>query len=147
MAEVSLRVVTNENLEDVIALSVSPAQEAFVAPNIKSLAQAAVTDEAMFRAIYADDEPVGFLMLSERRAASRYYLWRFMIDARHQGNGYGKAATELLVDYVRQLPGATELFVSYVPGEGSPGAFYAKLGFVDTGRVHGDEVEAVLSLA
>ena len=30
--------------------------------------------------------------------------------------------------------GATELFTSCVPGEGSPGPFYERLGFVYTGR-------------
>ncbi len=100
-----------------------------VAPNVKSLAQAAVADEVMFRAVYAGEEPVGFLMLSERRSVPRYYLWRFMIDATHQDKGYGGEAMKLLIGYVGQLPNATELYVSYVPGEGSPGPFYAKLGF------------------
>lgn len=146
MSVVTLREVTDDNLEAVISLNVGPHQEEMVASNIKSLAQAAVADEVMFRAVYAGEDPVGFLMLSERRSVARYYLWRFMIDAAHQGKGYGREAVALLLEYVRQLPDATELFVSYVPGEGSPGPFYAKLGFVDTGRVHDGEVEAVLAL-
>lgn len=147
MSVVTLREVTDDNLEAVIALNVAPHQEEMVAPNLKSLAEAAVAEEVMFRAVYADEEPVGFLMLSERRSVPRYYLWRFMIDAAHQGKGYGREAMNLLLEYVRQLPDATELYLSYVPGEGSPGPFYAKLGFVDTGRVQDGEVEAVLALA
>jgi len=146
VSTVSLRAVTEDNLNDVIALKVAPHQENSVAPNVKSLAEAAVADEVMFRAIYADEEPVGFLMLSERRSVPRYYLWRFMIDADHQGKGYGAAAMRLLIEYVRELPNATELFLSYVPGDATPGPFYAKLGFVDTGRVQGGENEAVLAL-
>ena len=34
--------------------------------------------------------------------------------------------------------GATELLTSYVPGEGGPAGFYARLGFVPTGEVDGD---------
>jgi diamine N-acetyltransferase len=147
MAEVALRHVNKDNLRRVIALEVAPDQAHLVAPNVKSLAEAAVSEDAMFRAIYAGEEPVGFLMLSERRAEPRYYLWRFMIDAAHQGKGYGTAAMALLIDYVRDLPGADELFVSWVPGDGSPAPFYRALGFVETGRVHDGEHEAVLTLS
>lgn len=147
MAEVTLREVTEDNLRDVIALDVAPDQRHLVASNERSLAEAAVADEVMFRAVYADDDPVGFLMLSERRSVPRYYLWRFMIDAHHQGKGYGTDAMALLIEYVRGLPGATKLYLSYVPGDGSPQSFYEALGFADTGRVHEGEREAVLNLS
>jgi hypothetical protein len=51
-----------------------------------------------------------------------------------------------VIDYVRTLPGATELYVSYVPAPGGPRDFYAGLGFAETGREHGGEVEMVLKL-
>ena len=71
----------------------------------------------------------------------RYFLWRFMIAAEHQGKGYGKAALDLLVAYVRTRPGASELQCSFVPGDAGPGAFYAKYGFVETGEVtHGEHI-------
>lgn len=42
--------------------------------------------------------------------------------------------------------GATELLTSYVPGEGGPADFYARLGFVPTGEV--DEAgEIIVRLA
>ena len=64
-----------------------------------------------------------------------------MIDARHQGKGYGKAALDLLRDHVQALPGATELLCSYVAGDAGPGAFYRSYGFVDTGeQTHGEIV-------
>ena len=43
---------------------------------------------------------------------------------------------------MRTRPGATALGVSCVPGEGSPGPFYAKLGFTYTGEE--DQGELVL---
>jgi diamine N-acetyltransferase len=147
MAEVTLRPVNPDNLRRVLALEVAPDQQHLVAPNMRSLAEAAVSDDAMFRAIYAGEEPVGFLMVLEQRSVPRYYLWRFMIDKAHQGNGYGTAAVALLIEYVRGLPGATELYVSWVPGEGSPAPFYRRLGFVETGRVEHGEHEAVLALS
>lgn len=136
---VSLREVTKENLDDVLTLKVKPGQQNFVASNAVSIAEAHFEKKAWFRAVYADDTPVGFVMLYDDPQEGEYYLWRFMIDARYQGLHFGKRAIQLLVDYVRTRPDATELLVSYVPAEGSPQPFYCRLGFVDTGEVSDGE--------
>jgi diamine N-acetyltransferase len=133
--EVSLREVTKETLRDITRLRVRPEQGRFVATNAESIAEAYFSpDVAWFRAIYADDTPVGFVMLADNAAEERYYLWRFMIDARHQGRGIGQKALELLFEYVKTRPGAKVLYTSCVPGAGSPGPFYEKMGFVYTGE-------------
>ena len=68
-------------------------------------------------------------------------LWRFMIDADHQGCGYGRDALRLIIEHVRRLPHVNTFYTSFVPGEGSPEGFYRKLGFVPTGRVEdGEEI-------
>lgn len=145
-AVVSLREITQETLFDVLRLEVSEAQKKFVARNSVSIAEAHFEPQAWFRAIYADETPVGFVMLHDNVDESRYFLWRFMIDERYQGRGYGRLAIEQLVEYVRTRPGATELLVTCVPGEGSPEGFYAKMGFVNTGVKHGEELEMKLTL-
>ena len=140
---ISLREVTKENLRDVFRLKVAPDQERFVAPNAISIAQAYFDrDVAWFKAIYADETPVGFVMLHDEPAAPKYYLWRLMIDHRYQKLGYGAKALSQVIDYVRQRPGAHELFTSVVPGPGSPGPFYETLGFTYTGDM--DEGERVM---
>ena len=141
---VSLRPVDDDNVQAVIDLSVADDQVDFVAPNVKSLAQAFATTDVWVRAIYLDDEPVGFAMVSDDEQRPRYYLWRFMVDARHQGRGIGRRAMELIHDYVRTRPGGDRMYLSYVPADGGPKDFYASLGYVDTGVVHDGEVEAVL---
>jgi diamine N-acetyltransferase len=78
-------------------------------------------------------------MLYDNPEKAEYFLWRLMVDNRYQGKGYGRSAVEHLIDYVKTRPNATELLVSYVPGEGSPLPFYEALGFVDTGEMEGDE--------
>ncbi len=69
-----------------------------------------------------------------------------MIDARFQGRGFGKRALELLIDHVKTRPGACALFMSCVPGAGSPVPFYEKLGFAYTGDVDDDELVMRLEL-
>jgi diamine N-acetyltransferase len=141
VAHVTLREVTGETVRAICSLAVAPGQEGFVAANAVSIAEAYFEPKAWFRAIYADDEPVGFVMLYDDPDTPEYFLWRLMIDGRYQGRGYGRHALDLLVDYVRTRPGASELRSSYVPGDTGPGGFYRRYGFEETGELnHGQRV-------
>ena len=143
---VTLREITEKTVNAILNLKVAPAQEQFVANNAVSLAQAHFSKYAWFRAIYADETPVGFMLLYDNPDEPTYYLWRFMLDERYQRLGFGRKAMGLLVDYVRTRPNATELSLSYVPQEGGPKEFYERLGFVHTGKKHDDELEMRLRL-
>jgi diamine N-acetyltransferase len=150
-AAVTLREVTAATVREVCHLDVTPAQRRFVAANAVSIAQAHFEPAAWFRAVYADDELVGFAMLYDptRTAAPDEgpevcWLWRFMIDARHQRRGYGTAALALLVERVRGLPGVRRFRLSYVPELGNAAPLYLRAGFRETGQVV--DGEAVLEL-
>ncbi len=153
--KIELREVTRANVAAVVRLQTKPEQSRFVATNANSLAEAYVQpDRAWPRAICADGDPVGFLMLDlvgpdhpeapDGRAS--YFLWRLMVDAIHQGRGYGRAAMGSVFEHVRGLPDGVALKTSYVPGDGCPEPFYRKLGFEPTGVVEDGEVELRLAL-
>jgi diamine N-acetyltransferase len=125
---------------------VSEEQKHLVAPNAVSIAQAYFEPKAWFRAIYADDTPVGFVMLYDDPDEPEYYLWRFMIDERYQKMGFGKRSLDLLIEYVQGRPGAHELKLSCVPGENGPEPFYRKYGFSLTGRMLDNEAEMNMQL-
>lgn len=144
---VTLREITEEDVRSILDLSVSEAQNEFVAPNAVSMAEAFVTTKVWVRAIYADDTAVGFAMLSDDDEQPRYYLWRFMIDQRYQRMGLGKRAMDLVHEYVRTRPEGDRVYLSYVPADGGPEHFYKSIGYEDTGVVRGGEVEAALNLA
>lgn len=137
---VTLEEITDANRAAVLALRVAPGQEMFVADVARSLADAAEYAQAKpwYRAIVADGEPVGFVMVSWNpepeppEIIGAYLLWRLLIDARHQRHGYGAEAIRQIADIVR-ADGAAELLTSYVPGEGEPAGFYRRLGFEPTG--------------
>ena len=143
--QVSLREVTKENINPVLRLQVHKKQEQFVANNAWSIAQGTYSDLSWFRAIYADDTPVGFVMLELNPAKEEYYVWRLMVDGKHQGKGYGRKALQLIIEFVRDKTDAKQLLLSYVPAEGSAVTFYKKLGFVETGEV--EEGENIMKLA
>ena len=100
--------------------------------------------------VYAGERPVGFVMLSwdvepqPPGIIGPWFLWKQLIDYRHQGMGYGREVVRQIVELVR-AQNATELLTSYVPGEGSPAGFYARLGFVPTGELD-PEGEIILRL-
>ena len=145
-AKVTLREITEETLRSILELEVADEQKKFVVSNATSIAQAHFSRYAWFRAIYADDTPVGFVMLYLDQDEPLYGVWRFMVDKDHQQKGYGSQAMLQAIDYVKSLPEARELLVSYAPGEGDPSPFYEKLGFVDTGEWMGDEKVMKLAL-
>jgi diamine N-acetyltransferase len=136
---VTLREITEETLWPVLKLEVAEEQRGFVASNAVSIAQAHFSEHAWFRAIYADDTPVGFVMLYLNQDKPLYGVWRFMVDEDHQRKGYGSKAMRQVIEYVKSLPKAEELLVSYAPGEGDPSPFYKKCGFVETGEWEGGE--------
>ena len=59
-----LRTVSPENLRAVLALDVHPHQRKLVASNSQSIAEAYFEPKAWFRAVYADQQPVGFVMVA-----------------------------------------------------------------------------------
>jgi diamine N-acetyltransferase len=141
-----LREVTAKTVRIICRLEVSEEQKYFVAPNAVSIAEAYFEPKAWFRAIYADDIPVGFVMLYDDPDEPDYFLWRYMIDARYQKMGFGKRGLDLLIDYVRTRPGAHVLGVSCHPGEDGPELFYRKYGFALTGRMIDNEAEMKLEI-
>lgn len=151
-ASVSLQRVTAETLDDVLALSVSADQQGFVASNERSIAEAHFDEGAWFRAIYADETPVGFVLVHDETLCDRpredgyVFLWRLMIDQRYQRMGFGRRAVRLVSAHVRSRPGVKRLHTSYRRGKGGAQGFYQKLGFRETEEDDGGEVQAVLEL-
>ena len=149
---VTLREITPDNSEAIFKLSVADSQKHLVATNERSIAQAHFEEAAWFRAIYADEEPVGFVMLhdealrAEPREPGYLVLWRFMIAERFQGMGFGWEAMLLVIAHARTRPGVTRLQTSWAQEEGNAGNFYRKLGFVPTRVDEDGEQWAALEL-
>ena len=150
---VTLREITAETVRAVVKLAVAENQTKFVASNGMSLAQALFAPEAWYRAIYLDDEPVGFVMLSDdslldpRPENPEIGVWRFMVDAKHQRQGVGRAALLQIIEHVRSRGLFPKLSLSYVPEEGGPEGLYLSVGFRPTGEMEEDEVVMELELS
>lgn len=146
MKEIMLRPITPENWRESIALKVREDQQGFVASNVHSLAEAKVYPECVPLAIYAGDTMVGFLMYGCSEDDKQYWLIRFMIDARYQGRGYGKAALTQIIQEMRRLPGCDRIYLSYEPENAVAEQLYAGFGFKPSGDYIGGEKVACLQL-
>jgi diamine N-acetyltransferase len=148
---VSLRPFSDSNRAELEALRVSEAQLRYVSSVTDSLLEAAEHPgaRAICWGLYDDDTPVGFVMIADEVDGPQYvsqFLWKLLIDERHQRRGYGTAALDLVVEYFRSRPGVEVMWTSAGEGEGSPIPFYERYGFERTGEIVDDEVELRLAI-
>ena len=159
---IRLEKINGNNIWEILKLKVGKEQKRFVASNDISIIEAyiAVTSggHAFPFGIYDDGIPVGFCMVgygtddswvdAPAVAKDSYNVWRFMIDRRYQGKGYGKAAMKLVLDFIATRPcgPAGICWLSYEPENTTAKALYAGFGFQETGEWDGDEVIAVRRL-
>ena len=163
-----LEKITWDNFEAIINLHVKKEQRDFVASNKDSLVHACIRVIAEGKqvfpfGIYKGKKPVGFIMITydvgeddgEEPSAewflrNSYYIWRFMIDKRYQGNGYGREAMSLALDFIRTFPAgkARYCWLSYEPKNEVAKNLYLSFGFEERPEHYeeGEEMPAVLKL-
>ena len=79
----SLRSVSRGDVRALCELRLADHQDRLVAPAAYTVAEGHYEPGALLRAIYAEDEPVGVLLVETE--AELPHLVRFMVDASHQG--------------------------------------------------------------
>jgi RimJ/RimL family protein N-acetyltransferase len=140
---VALIEVTADNVRAVGELDRAFSQRRFVSSVYQSYGDALVSPSSdepaipWYRAITADGKLAGFAMVAAPKGdGDEPYLWRFMVDWRHQGRGVGRLA---LLELARQWSarGATRITLGCLAGvPGSPEPFYRRIGFEPTGHVN-----------
>lgn len=144
---VTLKQITQDNIEEVIALKVKDDQKGFVSSAAESLAQAYVYYETAYPfAVYEGNTIVGFIMMGYYDVKQYYTLWKFLIDYRYQNKGYGRQALKLGIEYVRDRFSAKEIYTGVVPGNEVAKRLYESVGFRNTGLYELGMEEMKLSL-
>lgn len=147
---ITLQKVDESNFIPCFDLELNDWQKEFVSHPIRSLAQAYVYyKQCTPFAVLSGGEVVGYIMVIYDYDEETYNIWHLMIDRRHQGKGFGRAATELALEYIRTKPfGASNRVLLTVSPENSAAcALYRSLGFAETGRFDEDEAEWGLTLS
>lgn len=142
--DVTLQTVTARNWRAVAALRLDPEQEDLVASNLYSIAEAQFDSDARPRAVYAGKRLVGFLMYDVQK--TRATIYRFMIDRKYQGEGYGRAALSRALDEIRAIPAVKKVSIGYVAENPTTKPFYGSFGFVEVAKDEDGEIIAELAL-
>lgn len=146
---IALRPITEDNFIDAFNLKLKDGQERFVSHPIRSLAQAYVyRDRCQPFGIYSGEMMVGYVMVIYDYDVPEYDIWHMMIDGSQQGNGFGKAALELVLEYIKGKPFGDSCRVALTCNKDNPAALklYKSFGFELTGGEDDDEVELALTV-
>ena len=146
---ITLRPITEDNFIDAFILKLRDGQERFVSHPIRSLAQAYVyRDRCQPFGIYSGETMVGYVMVIYDYDVPEYDIWHMMTDGSQQGNGYGKAALELVLEYIKGKPFGDSGRVALTCNKDNPAALnlYKAFGFELTGSADDDEVELALTV-
>lgn len=157
-----LKKINRNSIRKILKLEVFDNQKNFVATNNSSIIEAyiAITENnhVFTFGIYKDDIPIGFLMIgfdvnsddegAPRIAKGNYNIWRLMIDKKFQGQGFGKEAMDLALEFVNTFPCGTAKYcwLSYECDNEVARQLYKSVGFVETDEKDGDEIVAILKL-
>ncbi len=146
---IALRPITEDNFIDAFNLKLKDGQERFVSHPVRSLAQAYVyRDQCQPFVIYSGEMMVGYVMVIYDYDVPEYDIWHMMIDGSQQGNGFGKAALELVLEYIKGKPFGDSGRVALTCSKDNPTALnlYKSFGFELTGGEDDDEVELALTV-
>jgi diamine N-acetyltransferase len=136
--EVSLHQITKENYEEVCELDVTKEQQDYVACNMWSLVESKFNEGYETRAIYVDEEPVGFFMWVQE-SKSKTSIWRFMIDKAHQQKSIGRTALNLALAEIKEVVELKEIEICYNPNNPVAKEFYSSFGFSEVGMDEDNE--------
>jgi len=145
---ITLVEISADNWEAVASLEVTESERAFVASNLYSLAQSRFEPAARPLALCADGTAVGFFMYeADDTEPDAIMIYRFMVDHKQRGRGYGRAGLALLLAGFEQDPRIRVVRVCLVPENNSARQLYDSLGFVEIGRDADGEIIAERAVA
>jgi diamine N-acetyltransferase len=158
---ITLRKITLENRRSIFNLEVSEDQRRFVASNLSSVASCYVLatngGHPFPFAIYADGQPIGFVMLTygitgydelPSIADHSYCILRLMIDKQYQNRGYGREAMKKILEFIRTFPvgPAHYCWTCYEADNFVAKKLYESFGFCENGEISHNEPITVLRL-
>ncbi len=135
---IKIEEITADNWLAAIKLKVKDDQEDFVAGNAASIAQSKFHPFLECYGIYKDDEMVGFSAFGKNPEDGTIWIVRHMVDANHQGKGYGKAGLKAVIKFMQEKFKSESIFLDVIEDNKIATNLYVKAGFKDTGKKHGE---------
>jgi len=126
-----------------VPLKVSKEQELYVANSTAILARAYAYRNSRSSAllIYEDETPVGMVLYYDEESIGAYVFSELFIDERFQGKGYGRTATELVLDNMKKDGRYSKVILCYIEENDAAKNLYESFGFTEIER---DEDEIIM---
>ncbi|MFK3858101.1 GNAT family N-acetyltransferase [Pseudoalteromonas rhizosphaerae] len=130
--------ITSANYEEVCDLDVTEAQQEYVACNMWSLVESHYNVGHTCKAIYQNNEPVGFFMWVQE-TPTKVSIWRFMVDEHHQNKGIGRQALTMAIAEIKTTSKLEQIEICYNPKNPVAKDFYSSFGFEEVGLDEDEE--------
>ncbi|MCM3707256.1 MULTISPECIES: GNAT family N-acetyltransferase [Cytobacillus] len=150
---IELKPVTRDNWEEAIQMNVKESQRDFVPSAAVSLAKVYIKPdgdavEYIPFSIYDNEKMVGFIMHAfEPDTVNMYWINGFFIDQKHQGRGYGHAALDGMISWIKtRFPICEEIRLTVHKDNQHARVLYKNFGFSPTGEIWGEEEVYYLSV-
>lgn len=124
-----LKPINQANYMDCIQLKVHESQEYFVANNAHSLLEAIYEEGIFVRAIYREDQMIGMVLYDYDLEIPGWSMSRFMIDCHYQGQGLGRQALEIFLDFFKNTYQVDRLYTSVSIENTAAKNLYQSAGF------------------
>jgi diamine N-acetyltransferase len=123
--------VSKENWYDCTQLQVTAQQlHVFPAPVVYWIAESKYMAEFSLLSIYSEETLAGMIVYcTEPDENGHYWIPALMIDAKQQGNGYGKQALIKLIELMRQTLNCKTIMIGHRPENHIAAHLYESLGF------------------
>lgn len=133
--------VTKENWFEVTQLQISEENgKRFIVPIVYSLAESKYETHLSPLALYNDGNLIGFTMYGQDPDDMNYWIYVFMIDKRHQRQGFGKAALTKLAEHIQNKHNINKISIGHKPDNENAARLYESIGFKDTEKRINDEI-------
>ncbi|MGZ9586443.1 GNAT family N-acetyltransferase [Paenibacillus marinisediminis] len=135
---IEIKAVTEENMDEILALHVDSTQESFIESTSQCLKDAEECHYYQPAGLYRDGELVGFAMYGlfpDEGTSGRVWLDRYLIDERFQGQGLGRAMLEALIEHLVDLYHCPRIYLSLYEDNQHALRLYQKFGFHFNGEL------------
>ncbi|WP_176216878.1 GNAT family N-acetyltransferase [Andreprevotia lacus] len=123
--------VNRDNWQQCAALSVTAAQQALFPCSVLGwIAESRFEPSFRLHGLSVDAQLIGFAVTGVDPEDGEHWLLAFVIDAPHQGQGFGRAGMQALLAYFSAQRACRRILLGHRPENLSAARLYASFGFV-----------------
>ena len=131
--KIELHDITRDNWLECASIECTDEQKVyFPIPVIGWMARAKYEDDVKEKAIYVDNNLVGFCVYGIEPETDYPWIISIIIDKKYQNKGYGKAGIMLLISLLKSISSHKEIYICHRFENKHAEHVYKSIGFIET---------------